>query len=467
MRIRSVKIIICVFIFAFFISACSVRSSTDYHPNDSFTDQVVTRSGNFSGIFRIKTEATESLTLDPDSSVSSVRADAMMDRYREIENTFSCTVDVNRVKTGSIMSTMMASTAAARTYADIFQLSAAGIFSMYKGGYLTYVQNLEEFDIEEGKWGFEGQKEMMTFRKGQTYGIRNIYWSTPLPSVSGVLYYNSRIISQNVMPNPAELYENDEWNWDHFSDICIGVTNFVADRQGTYAFVTPSVDYPAIIHAAINSNGGQRLSYDETVGYSCEYMNWATIDALQWLGQLVRDNKVTYDIEGSASDNPDVEAFVNFYTAFHVSDSSVGFSESEMFPMFVFGDDFHWIEFPAGPSFKGRTTAFYSSSDQFIAISNTVDIGITGKIMNALFEPLDGEDETGWKDYIERNFFFSPEDYMIYEKMITYAESDWSVLTGNTNSAENEIFAAVIDGVKTPKEATEQIAPVIAGLAGQ
>lgn len=463
---RFFKIVICVFVFSFFISACSVRSSNDYHPNDSYTDQVETKSGTFSGTFRIKTEATDSLTLDPDSSVSSVRSEAMKKRYEDVEKMFGCTIDARQVKPGSITSTMMASTAAARTFADIFQLSAGNIYDMYKGGYLTYAQNLEEFDISEGKWGFDGQKEMMTFRKGETYGFRNIYWSTPLPSVSGVLYYNSRIISQNVMPSPTELYENEEWNWDHFSDICIGVTNYIADRQGTFAFVTPSAEYPAIIHAAVSSNGGQRLSYDEMTGFKCEYMNWNTIDALKWLGELVRENKITYDIDGSASETPDVEAFVNFYTVFLVSDSYVGFSDSEMFPMFVFGDDFRWIEFPAGPSFKGKTTAYYSASDQFIAISNTVDTGIAGKIINALFEPLDGEDETSWKDYIERNFFFYTEDYTMFEKMITNAQTDWSILTSKTNLAEDDIFAAVIDGVKTPKEATEQIVPVIEGLAG-
>ncbi len=466
MKNRFIKAVICIVLFSFIITACTVRSSDDYHPNDSYTDQVETKAGTFSGVFRIKTEATDSLTLDPDSSDSSVRSEAMAARYEYVEDMFDCTIDVKQVKTGSIASTMMASTAAARTYADIFQLSAGNIYDMYKGGYLTYAQNLEEFDITDGKWGFDGQKDMMTFREGETYGIRNLYWSTPLPSVSGVLYYNSNIIAQNVMPSPAELYEQEEWNWDNFSDICVGVTNYIADRQGTFAFVTPSADFPAIIHAAISSNGGERLSYDKTVGFTCEYMNWNTIDALKWLGDLVRENKITYDIDGSASDNPDIEAFVNFYTAFLVSDSSVGFSDSEMFPMYVFGDDFRWIEFPKGPAFTGETTAYYSSSDQFLAISNTVDIGIAGKIMNALFEPLDGEDETGWKDYIEDNFFFYSEDYLLYEKMISNAKTDWSVFTTKTNLSEDDIFAAVIDGTKTPKEATEQLVPVIEGLAG-
>jgi hypothetical protein len=61
-------------------------------------------------------------------------------------------------------------------------------------------------------------------------------------------------------------------------------------------------------------NGGQRLVADDLKGYRCGYMNFNTIDALEWLGDLVRDEKVCYEISGSASDVPDVEAFVNFYT---------------------------------------------------------------------------------------------------------------------------------------------------------
>ena len=454
------------FLLVFTLSACDVRSANAYHPNDSYTDAVVTRAGTFSGVFRIKTEASESLTLDPDSSVSSVSGDAIRERYEEVEKLFNCTIEARQVKTGNIASTMMASTAAARNYADIFQMSASGIYDMYKGGYLTYAQNLDEFDVNDEKWGFEGHKSMMTFRDGETYGFRNQYWAAPLPSVSGVLYYNSGILDENVQPLPAELYEQDEWTWDAFADICNSVTHHVSDRQGTFAFVTPTADFPEIIHAAINSNGGRRLSYDSVTGYKCEYMNWNTINALQWLGELVRNNKITYDPENSVSERADVEAFVNFYTAFLVSDSSVGFSEDEMFPLYTFEENFRWTEFPKGPMFEGKTTAYYSTTDQFLAISNTVDIGITGKILNALFEPLGGEDENGWKEYIERNFFFFSEDYERYENMIKNAVSDDSLLTMKTNLSENDVFAAVIDGVKTPKEATEQLISVIEGLAG-
>ena len=40
-------------------------------------------------------------------------------------------------------------------------------------------------------------------------------------------------------------------------------------------------------------------------------------------------------------------------------------------------------------------------------------------------------------------------------------------MTIRTNLSINDLFAAVIDGVKTPKEATEQLVPVVEGLAGQ
>ena len=83
-----------------------------------------------------------------------------------------------------------------------------------------------------------------------------------------------------------------------------------------------------------------------------------------------------------------------------------------------------------------------------------------------MFEPLEDEDTDGWKDYIERNFFFHEEDFEFYLKMIKNAKTDFSVLTTKTNLTVDDLFGAVIDGIKTPKEATEQLVPVIEGLLG-
>ena len=93
------KFCFCVLALAVLTSACSVQSAYGYHPNDSYTDKVETKAGTFSGVFRIKTEASDSLTLDPHSSVSSTRSEAMIARYEQIE--WQPTMQLNESERGT------------------------------------------------------------------------------------------------------------------------------------------------------------------------------------------------------------------------------------------------------------------------------------------------------------------------------------------------------------------------------
>jgi len=459
-RVISLTVLLCMI-----LSACSVQSADSYDKNDKYTDDVVTGSGTFSGTFRIKTEAKETLSLDPTVSGSTVRGDEILQRYSEIEDKYDCTVTAEQVKSGVIMTTMMASTAAARTFADIFQLSASGIFSMYKGGYLTYAQNLSGIDVSSEKWGSDGAKEMMTFEDGKTYGIRNAYWAAPIQSVSGVLYYNDDLIVKNNVVSPYEYYENGKWNWNNFEDICLAVTQTIEDKQSTYAFARPTSDYPAFIYAALASNGSKRLEKTSS-GYKCTYTDEKTLKAFDWMKKLVIEDKVSYTLREDELTDLDVEAFTNFYTVFLVGNSSIGISDDETYPLYTFGENFRWIEFPKGPDFEGKTSAYYSADDWFIAFSNTIDTDKGGNIVNDLFEPLGDENSDDWKYFISRNYFFYDGDYDIFENMLTNAKSDYSVLTQNSILAETDIFAAIVDGVKTPIEGTTMISTAIEELAG-
>ena len=419
---------------------------------------------NIGGTFLIKTESTRSLSLAPEAS-DDIRQDIINYRYKEVSAKYNCAVSAVIVPEGELLKNLAASASVTDTYADVFQLPAGDIYNLYKGGYLTSLQDVKGIDPADEKWGFENQKAMMTFGDGKTYGFRNTYWSAPLQDLSGVLFYNEALITKNMQANPYELYESRTWNWSAFETICKGVTQTVGDLQSTYGFMVPTASYPDFIHAAIYSNGGQRLKTTDTGAYTCGYNDSKTIEALEWVRDLVNVEKVCY-VPGALDlvQNVDVMSFTDGYTAFLVSGSYTGFYNGNGYPISVLGEGFRWIEFPRGESFKGNSSAYYTKDDMFIALSSSFDTENKGVILNAIFEPLGDETTESWKDYLSTNYFFYEEDSQLFFDMLMNSVSDYSILTRNSNESIDDVFEAVINGKKTPKEAVEMLSPVVSGL---
>lgn len=460
------KILLTILVSAMMFSAASCGTSGNGHGGNSVVKPPVDveMEQNIGGSFLIKTESTAQLSLVPDAT-DDVRNELVDHRYREVSARFNCTVSASVVPEDTIVTNLATAAAASGTYADLVELSAAQIYDLYKGGYLTAAQDVAGMDISDEKWGFEGQKAMMTFGNGKTYGFRNTYWAMPIQNVSNILFYNEDLLSKNAVSIPYEYYENGTWNWSAFENICKDITQNTNDLQSVYGFMIPTADYPDFIHAAIYSNGGQRLKEDEDGKYVCGYYDSKTMEALDWVNELVTKEQVCY-VPGNLDsvDNVDVMSFTDQYTAFLVSDSYTGFYGGDAYPLSVLDDGFRWIEFPEGKSFKGETTAFYTKDDSFLALSKGFRADTKGVVLNAIFEPLNGEDTESWKDFLRTNYFFYEEDAELYFDILKNAVSDHSVLTLNTNSSIDDIFVGVVNGQKTAHEAVEMLEPVVTGL---
>ena len=229
--------------------------------------------------------------------------------------------------------------------------------------------------------------------------------------------------------------------------------------------MVPTAKYPEFIHAAIYSNGGQRLKEDDLGRYVCGYYDSKTVEALEWVRDLVNKEQVCY-VPGNldSANNVDVMSFTDQYTAFLVSDSNAGFYSGSGYPLSVLEDGFRWIEFPKGKGFTGATTSFYTKEDSFLALSKGFDVENKGIVLNAIFEPLKGEDTESWKSYVSENYFFYEEDAELYFDVLKNAVSDFSVLTLNTNDSIDDLFESVITGKKSAREAVEMLEPVVTGL---
>lgn len=460
------KLIVSLITVAFLFSVVSCVGSGNSVTDDEGFHNNSDLESNVGGTFIIKTESEAQLSLVPSDNDDS-RMELIESRYRDILARFNCKISASVVANGSIASNMITASAVSGTYADLIELSAGQIYDLYKGGYLTSIQDVEAIDIDDEKWGFEEQKNVMTFGDGKIYGFRNTYWAAPLQDISGVLFYNEDIILKNMLTSPYDYYESGEWNWTAFEYICKGVTQNINDLQGVYGFMIPSAEYPEFIHAAIYSNGGQRLKKDSGGKYVGGYNDSNTIEALEWVADLVNKEKVCY-MPGNLSSGSDVDimSFTDRYTVFLVSNSYTGFSGVATYPLSVLETGFRWIEFPRGSGFEGETTVYYTENDSFLALAKSFDSEKKGVVLDALFEPLDGENSEDWKKFMNDNYFFYEEDSEFYYYALEHAVSDFSILTQNVNKSIDDVFESVITGRKTAKEAVETLEPVITGLIG-
>ena len=102
---------------------------------------------------------------------------------------------------------------------------------------------------------------------------------------ANVVVYNKRVVDSWGFEDPAELYYNDEWTWDKFSDMCMEFSNVDEDRF--------ALDGYAYVSMFMESTGEQVLMHDTVNGY------WSNIDspkierAMQYLYEL-KKNDCTY-----------------------------------------------------------------------------------------------------------------------------------------------------------------------------
>jgi hypothetical protein len=94
-------------------------------------------------------------------------------------------------------------------------------------------------------------------------------------------------------------------------------------------------------------------------------------------------------------------------------------------------------------------------------LNKAIETSKKGSIINAIFDPLEGEDENSWKTYLNKNYFFYEQDFNSYLKMLQNAKSDDSLKTLSIESNLNGVLGMVVQGYKTPKEAVSEIESVI------
>lgn len=350
---------------------------------------------------------------------STVMGDAILARYKEVESKRDIKIVIKIEEVGDFIGNVNMAVASGTKHSDLTSNWIEYIHTAYTAGLVMPIDTVDGIDLSSGNLGAEALLEAARFSDGHIYGIQAEKWPImPSITLTGMLYYNPRLITEYNQTDPLELYENGKWTWETYQAQSNGCTVSAEDIYGTVAM------HDEFVLNAIFSNGGDVIKYNESTGkYYVALGDKDAVEAIEWCQQLVSQDECLLILsEGGNADTVFNNYFEDGISIFANGDTGRGFGS------FLENLDtgFNWIPFPVGPSNTGSLinsrTIMYSSY-YAVPLNYDFDEVIFSTVVNDLFEPIEGQME--WRDYYC--------EYMIADD------------TGKSS----EIFLDLLDGSKT------------------
>lgn len=385
-----------------------------------------------------------------DTSSDSEISDKLKKHYETIEKELGCTISL-QITTDTIESDVFRTSAGKSGRADLLETDASTVSRLLDGGYLTSLEDMG-LDSSDEKFGLASQKAFFE-KDGKTYGFFPLLLGVSAPTYSYALYYNESLVKKYSGEDIAVLSENGNWTREKFSEIAKAVTTDDAGRK-TYAFVTPTTEFPEFIDAALYSSGQTAVKNGK-----CGYEKYPTLNTVDWIKKMVSTDRVTLSASG---DYADILNFAEGNTAFLVSSVRTGLSMNSDFPQQSLGKDLRLTSFPgmsSGASF-GKNDTFYAITTQ--GKKNRSDSAI---ILDRICSLMEGDDSDSWKKEAETTYFFENSDFSTYITNLETAGNDGLLDIPDFADALHEAWTLVVRGSKSTAQAYEEIENVINGLA--
>ncbi len=224
---------------------------------------------------------------------------------------------------------------------------------------------------------------------GKQYGIFPYLHDTP-PDIAGVLSLNMDYVSEFNLPDPHEMIENGEWDWEHFKAFLESAT--FSDGTDKYCGIHLSTDRNAQNAYAtfIFSNGGSMIKFTEA-GYKVAFDSAEAIEAMEFIASV---------FASPYADSPKQKDTKYFFTfGYPIFDSEE--------------DEMHVMPAPFGPHGSPDTVSaiMYAVDYWNFPIFSIFSKAETAIVTEELFEPLSALYPNGWKDYVKDNVFYDDTDY--------------------------------------------------------
>ena len=390
-----------------------------------------------------------------DDDLPTVAVERMMKRFHSIEDKFNAEFEMVKMTEDEVLMLLITG----EDIPEMFDTTAEVAYNLYKSKVLASLNQLDAIDMNDIKWGEHNFIQYGNFN-GEQYGFYPWHWEF-IPQFEGATIFNAENIARFGATHPYELQENGNWNWDSFEAELKKTTVMENDTQYYGAIIS----YDEIAKAAIFSNGGQIIDGSNEDGYEFGLKSDKSIQALDWLNSL---NSAGYFHDGSLEDfskqqlSSDLVGPSYYGTNFNPnSDTADEYISTNL-------NDYGFITFPTGPQGDEYDVGAYTYLHRRLNyISNLSDIEAenSAKIVNYIFDPLDGSGEEGWKEYAQNMIFTTNNNQACMDNFSFIMEQmgyDYSVqMSRSAYDQLNSTFKTVINGTKSASEAISAVEEIV------
>ncbi|MDF2686412.1 MAG: transporter substrate-binding protein [Clostridia bacterium] len=426
MAIKKLFSLLFILIFIFTFVGCGNTEGTEEEVVEEETNHAIDLDG-YEFTFAIGIDFANPIGIQPYFPLegTSTPGDAILARYREIEDAYNCTI-VEKQVNDWYQKDLFAATAVGEKYADMINTLSETAYVVYRNNMLESYSGNEFIDLTTGKWGSKLALELMTFDGENCFGVQPDLWpvSERGSGIYNAVLFNPDVIKYYQQPDPYELQEQGVWNWANFEDIAVNCTEGETAEDKKYGISSQHDDFAI---SAVYSNNGQMVkNVDGHFTYG--YTDTVVIDALTWMQDLMFKKKV---IGTSTSDWwGGMKLFSTGRSAFHVGRSFFGLTvptgtaADEKFPSSMLENGYGWVPFPYGPnSNKDDWNIIFDCVERFFVVPVGSDPDISMRIMDDMFKKIEGIKD--WKENYRQYLFFEEKGFNNFMKMIEVAETSY------------------------------------------
>ncbi|MBE6896417.1 MAG: hypothetical protein E7477_04880 [Ruminococcaceae bacterium] len=319
-------------------------------------------------------------------------ADAILDRFKEIQEEWNCTITVKNDNSDRLNS--LTPILASGTYAHE-AIYVSGPTSFSSAGFLYPMSVLSEYIdyTDSEKYGGSGIIEQGLFN-GEIYAVSPITWPGKQMLTSyGVFAVNENLIMRYGKTDPRDYVENGEWTWDNFGEI---IRQYEID-DGTVKAKALNISWSLINFAMLNGMDYVEVQDDGSVIPKID--SKAVADTLDWCSDLFTtySDCITFDDHWGMLPKFLNDEIVITQTAI---DHILRFMSYEM-------DNYGVVPMPCGPNGTyGEWKNAYTEYVCFGILINAKQPEAAAMILDRLCEPFEGyETEEDLKDYLSEYFF--------------------------------------------------------------
>ncbi len=396
------------------------KNNPDKDQNQNQTDPLD------NSVFLVKTTVSGSETFRPEGGLNP-KTDAILDLITKAETDFGLRIEAEIVSAEDLTSGFARAVRAGNRYADLVQTDAGFLTQTYNDGVLL---PLSAVGMEASSTGILQKQD------GTPYGFRADGWNQPLPTLSYLLYYNQKLLTDSGCETPLELYEAGAWNQTTFLNLCKQVT--AANQGEVRAIAHPAANETHLIWATLHAAGERYFTDDGTCIMDSEegLKGFSLLRTLLTSGVTYRlGSEVSVEAEPTAT-----LAFTNRRTVFLVGNSSLLFDTKDTSLTSALGEDLRIIPFPTVSKTQPGTA--FTETDLFFGIPKGANTDLCKKILPALFS----EEGTAAKNQVIADYFYHEKDGELYFEWLSASDTETSLTMGDKKPLVEEYFLQVANG---------------------